>query len=157
MAATIVMVGIVGMVKAVAIGTEALDTTRKQQVATQLVTAEIEQLRNGAWSVISSLPTTGNISIGTGGSVTGDVTQFALTNRTATTADDNTALGAQARGFQCSFTCTRLRPNSATASTVTFVRVVYTVSWTSSSGRAHRRTTEAFFGRNGLHLSQQQA
>ena len=46
---------------------------------------------------------------------------------------------------------------TSTASTVTFVRVTYTVSWTSSTGRAHRRTTEAFLGMNGLHLSHQQA
>jgi prepilin-type N-terminal cleavage/methylation domain-containing protein len=156
-AAAIVLVGVAGMVQAVAIGTESLDTTRKQQVAAQLAAGEIEQLRNSAWAVIANLPASATISINAAGAISGDVTQFALSNRTATAADDDTALSARARGFTCSLTATRLRPESATASTVTFVRVTYTVTWTSAAGRTHRRTTEAFLGMNGLHLSHQQA
>jgi len=39
---------------------------------------------------------------------------------------------------------------------VTFIKLVYTVSWTSSNGRAHSRRTETYLGMNGLHLSYQQ-
>ena len=156
MAMTVVVVGVVGMMQAVTIGTELLDTTTKQQVATRLVELELERLRNGAWSVVSSLPATASISINSAGTISGDTTGFALSNYTATSADDNTALSTQAGGFTCSFAMTRMRPTGATASTVTFVKLVYTVSWTSSSGRAHSRQTETYLGLNGLHLSYQQ-
>jgi len=156
MAMAIVVVGVVGMMQAVAIGTEQLDTTTKQQVATRLVETELERLRNGTWSAIANLPASAAISISTAGTISGDTTSFALSNYTATAADDNTTLSARAGGFTCAFAMTRMRPTGATASTVTFVKLVYTVSWTSSTGRAHSRRTETYLGMNGLHLSYQQ-
>lgn len=157
MAMFVAVVGIVGVVQAVSMGTEALDTTNKQQVATRLVEAELERLRSGAWSTIANLPASASIAIGAGGAITGDTTSFALSNFTAATSDDNTALAALAPGFTCTLTATRLRPTSATASTVTFVQLVYTVSWSSNTGRHHARRTEAYLGMNGLHLSYQQS
>ncbi|HWA27886.1 MAG TPA: prepilin-type N-terminal cleavage/methylation domain-containing protein [Lacunisphaera sp.] len=157
MAMAIVVVGIVGMMQAVTIGTELLDTTSKQQVAVRLVKAESDRLRNGAWTVIANLPASAAIAINSTGAITGDTTSFALSNFTAAAGDDDTELSTRAAGFTCSFAATRLRPTGATATTVTFVKVVYTVTWTSSAGRAHRRTMETYFGMNGLHLSYQQA
>lgn len=156
MAMAIVVVGVVGMMQAVTIGTELLDTTSKQQVAVRLVEAEAERLRNGAWTVIANLPATATINISSTGAITGDTTSFALSNFTAATTDDDTTLGARAAGFTCSFAATRLRPTGATASTVTFVKLVYTIRWTSNAGRGHSRTMETYFGMNGLHLSYQQ-
>jgi len=156
MAMAIVVVGIVGMMQAVTIGTELLDTTRRQQVATRLVEAELEQLRNGPWATIAGLPDSASITIGPGGTVSGDTTRFALSNYTASSADDNLALGALARGFTCAFVATRQRPTGATAANVTFVKIAYTVTWTSSNGRSHSRRIETFLGMNGLHLSYQQ-
>jgi prepilin-type N-terminal cleavage/methylation domain-containing protein len=156
MAMAIVVVGIVGMMQAVTIGTELQDTTSKQRVAARLMETELERLRSGAWSAIANLPAAAAISIGATGTITGDTTSFALSNYTATAADDNLALSAQAPGFRCSFTATRLRPTGATAATVTFLKITYTVSWTSSAGRAHQRSAETYLGMNGLHLSYQQ-
>lgn len=156
MAMAIVVVGIVGMMQAVTIGTELLDITRRQQVATRLVEAELEQLRNGPWATIANLPASASITIGPAGTVSGDTTRFALSNYTVTSADDNLELGALARGFTCSFVTTRLRPTGAIAATVTFVKIVYTVTWTSSNGRSHSRRLETYLGMNGLHLSYQQ-
>lgn len=157
MAMTIVLVGVVGMMQAVTIGTEALDTARKQQVAQQVVAAEIGRLRDGSWSVIANLPATATISIDRAGVISGDTIRFALSNYTAAATDDHTELSTLAGGFTCSLAATRVRPTAATAATVTFVKVVYTVSWTSSSGRAHTRRTETYLGQNGLHLSYQQS
>lgn len=156
MAMAIVVVGVVGMMQAVTIGTQMLDTTSKQQVAVRLVETELERLRNGTWSALANLPASAAISISQAGAISGDTTSFALSNYTAGSADDNTALSTQAGGFSCSFATTRMRPTGATASTVTFIKLVYTVSWTGSSGRTHSRRTETYFGMNGLHLSYQQ-
>ncbi len=155
MATAIVVVGVVGMMQAVTIGTEVLDTARKQVVAARLVDGELERLRNGAWSVIAGLPASAAIAIDGTGGVSGDTVAFALTNFTATSADDNTALSTLAAGYTCSYSATRLRPVAATTATVTFVKLVYTVTWTSSSGRRHSRRTETYLGANGLHLSYQ--
>lgn len=156
MAMAIVVVGIVGLMQAVTIGTVLLDTTRRQEVATRLVEAELEQLRNGDWAKVANLPATATITIGPTGTVTGDTTRFALSNYTASTADDDEKLAALARGFTCSFTTTRLRPIGATAATVTFLKIAYTVSWIGSNGRTYSRQTETCLGMNGLHLSYQQ-
>lgn len=157
MGATILLVGFIGIVQAVSVGSEATDTARKQQIAIQIIDSEIERLRSGPWSSLSGLAASGTINIATDGSVTGDTTRFALTNYTATTTDDNLALSALAPGFSCTYARTWLRPTAATASTVTFISVTYTLTWTSNTGHTYSRSERAFFGRNGLHLSYQKA
>ena len=157
MAMTIVLVGVVGMMQAVTIGTEALDTARKQQVAQQVMASEIARLREGTWSTIANLPAAATVSIDHTGVISGDTIRFALSNYTVTATDDHTDLSKLAGGFTCSFAATRVRPTAATASTVTFVKVVYTVSWTSNTGRSHTRRVETYLGQNGLHLSYQQS
>lgn len=157
MAMAVVVVAVVGMMQAVTIGSETLDTARKQQVAAQLVNAEITRLRQGAWSVIANLPAEATITINAAGGISGDAGSFALSNFTAAATDDDTALSAQAGGFSCSLTSTRLRPTGATAASVTFVKLVYTVTWTGNTGRTHSRRTETYLGMNGLHLSYQQS
>jgi hypothetical protein len=157
MATTILLVGFIGAIQAITIMSEALDTARKQQVAQQMIAAEIEKLRGKDWTTIANLPASATIKVGSGGSIAGDLTTFALSGFTAATTDDNTTLANLANGFTCSFTRTRLRPTAATASNVTFVQVVYTVTWTSNTGRSHRVTQETFLGQNGLQLSYQQS
>lgn len=157
MAATILVVGFIGMIQAITIGSEALDTARKQQVATQIMDAEFESLRDNPWSTIANVASTGTIIIDTTGAISGNTTSFALSNYTASSGDDNTALSALAKGFTCSYTRTYLRPGSATASTVTFLQLVYTISWKSNTGRAYSRSAQASFGENGLHLSYQRS
>lgn len=157
MAAAILMVGFVGLIQALTIGSESLDVARKQQVAAQIVTAEIERLRSGDWSSITSLPASGTLSINASGAASGDVTSFALTNRTAATDDDNTELCGVAKGLTCSFTRAFLRPVGATATTATYVKVAYTVTWTTNTGRVQHHEMEAYFAKSGLHLSYQQS
>jgi len=157
MAATIMLVGIVGLIDAVATMSEALDTARKQQVAVQIISAEIERLRGKSWSAIANLPASATIRIGAGGAIAGDATSFALSNYTAATTDDNTALASLGSGFTCTATRTWLRPAGATAATATFVKMAYTITWTSNTGRAHSHVVETYLGQNGLHLSYQQS
>ena len=157
MAATILAVGFIGMIQAVTICSEMLDAARKQQVATQIMDDEIERLRSSAWTTIASLPSSGTITVSTTGAISGNATSFALSNYTASTADDNTALCALAKGFTCSYTLTYLRPAAAISSTVTFLKVVYTVTWKGNTGRTYSRSTEAYLGQNGLHLSYQRS
>lgn len=157
MAMAVVVVGVVGLMQAVTIGSETLDTTRKQQVAMRLVESELDRLRGGDWTTIANLPASATITINPAGAISGDTFYFALSNFTATAGDDNTALSSLAGGFSCSLAATRLRPTGATTASVTFMKVVYTVTWKSSGGRSHSRRVETYLGKNGLHLSHQQA
>lgn len=157
MGTTILLFGFVGLIQAVTIGSEYLDTARKLQVANQLVTAEIEKLRGGAWTTLANLPATATITVNTAGAISGNATSFALANRTDSQGDDNVALCTQARGFTCSFTRTYLRPSSASSTTATYLRLDYTVRWTSNTGRVVSHRASAYFGKNGLHLSFQQS
>ncbi len=157
MATTILLVGFIGMIQAVTIGSESLDTARKQQVANQIVMAEIEKLRGGEWSAVASLPASGRITISSAGVISGDSSNFALANHTADTSDDDTDLCASARSFTCAFVRTYLRPSAAAASTVTYLKLVYTVGWKTNTGRQQSHQYEAYFGENGLHLSYQRS
>jgi len=162
MAATILVVGFVGMIQAITIGSEMLDAARKQQVATQIMDDEIERLRTSSWNNIASLASTSSsstrtIAISNTGAISGHTDSFALSDYSASTADDNTALCALAKGFTCSYTRTYLRPGSATSTTVTYIKYVYTVTWKGNTGRSYSRSAEAYFGQNGLHLSYQRS
>jgi Tfp pilus assembly protein PilV len=157
MATTILLVGFIGLIQALTITSESLDTARKQQVAQQIVAGEIEKLRGRAWSNIANLPATGTIAVGSAGALTGDLASFALSNYTATTSDDNLTLARLANGFTCALARTYLRPSGATATNATYVKLVYTVTWTSATGRSHRHTFETYLGKSGLHLSYQQS
>lgn len=156
-ATSILLVGFVGLIQAVTIGSEALDTARKQQAAHQIISAEIEKLRGGDWSRIANLPGSGTLTISPTSVLSGDLTAFGLSNFTVATSDDNTSLSDLGRGFTCSFAYTRTRPVGGTSANVTFVKLVYTVTWKSNTGRSHRHTVETYLGKNGLHLSNQQS
>ena len=157
MGATILVVGFIGLIQAITIGSESLDTSRKQQVATQLIDTEIERLRAGSWSAIANLPATGKIQINSAGKISGTMTAFALSNYTNASSDDDQYLTPLAKGFTCSFVRTYLRPASATSGNVTFIKFVYTISWKSNTGHTYSRSTEVCFGMNGLHLSFQKS
>ena len=57
MGATILVVGLVGLIEAVLMGSEMQATARRQTVASQIVSNEIELLRLSDWTTISALPT----------------------------------------------------------------------------------------------------
>ena len=156
MASAILLVGFVGLIQAVTISSQSLDTARKQQFASQIIAAEIERLRAGPWATVSGLPATATIRIDAAGVASGDAASFFLTSYTATASDDSDVC-ALAKGFTCSLTRTFLRPSLATASTATFLKVAYTVSWTTNTGRVQRQQIDAYFAKNGLHLSYQQS
>ena len=58
LAATILLVGFAGMAEALIIGSEMLDTARKQTIAAQIMQSGIEYLRIQPWSTIQGLAST---------------------------------------------------------------------------------------------------
>jgi Tfp pilus assembly protein PilV len=57
MASVILVVGFMGMIQAVTIGSEMLATARRQTIAAQILDHEIEKLRYADWTTVSSYPT----------------------------------------------------------------------------------------------------
>jgi len=57
MASLILMVGFIGLIEAVTITSRAMDHARRQTMATQIITNEIEETYLASWSTISNLPT----------------------------------------------------------------------------------------------------
>lgn len=135
MAATILVVGFIGMIEAITIGSEMLDVSRKQVIAAEIIQAEVAKLRLSSWTTVTGLPT------GT------------------TTITIDAALVAATGIANSNFTCTR------TISTVrTDLRqITFTVTWTkkansaSSSTRTYVRSSDVYIGRNGLSLTYQRS
>lgn len=55
MASVILVVGFIGMIQAVTIGSEMLATARRQTLAAQILNHEMEKLRLASWSTLSAL------------------------------------------------------------------------------------------------------
>lgn len=66
MASVILVVGFIGMIQAVTIGSEMLATARRQTIAAQILNHEMERLRMVSWTSLSNLATTTTWSSGTG-------------------------------------------------------------------------------------------
>jgi Tfp pilus assembly protein PilV len=160
MGALILVVGFIGMIEAVTVGTQMLDTSRKQQIAVQIIDAEVEWLRSQNATFVSGLPATATVTIdGTGTASTDSPNSFQI--------DGNAALLEIAKGFTIRIAKTNIRTN--------FDRVVYTVTWTGVTGRdyaqradtdpdvsnvilaSRTRTAEFYFEKNGLRLSFQKS
>ena len=145
MGALILVVGFIGLIQAITIGTQMLDTARKQQVANQIIDTEIERLRAGSFATVSGLTggTTYSVTVNADGTaVVGDAAQFSGLSA-------NAAMMRQAKSFTCSLVKTNVRSN--------FNKIAYTITWTGNTGRIYSRTAEMFFGLNGLQLSYQKS
>ena len=146
MATVVTLVAIVGLVRAITIGAEMLDVSRKQTVAVLLIRNEIDNVHLKDWATVSAISSPSTITInGAGTSASGSVTAFALTNYTALTTDDNTTLMNQAKGFTFTLTIATVKAN--------MLQLTYTVGWTGGNRRkSYTRTGTTYYARYGLNL-----
>lgn len=157
MASVILVVGFMGMIQAITIGSEMMATARRQTIANQIMTHEIEKLRLKDWTYISST-----------------LASSAATTYTSDSAAINTAISNSG----VSFTLT-----VDVASVTTELREVkLTVQWTKSGttsaavtssatswvdrlafyraapiARTYTRVCVAYFGKYGLNLNMQRS
>ncbi len=140
LAATVLALTLVGMIQVIDSGSEMLDLSRKQTIATQILQDEIGQLRLMSWSAIASLPTTStNIS-----------------------NDSTFQTFAQQLGGSFTFTGTRtiqyLEPTpQPNANPVLLVQVTYTVTWTGVTGHTYTRSSTTYVSKNGLNIAYQRS
>lgn len=168
MGALILVAGFISLIQAITVGSQMLDNARKQQIAMQIVDAEVEWLRSQSGTFISTTLASDTITITGFGNVnvTTSANNFHIDNDSnliGTTTPDLSA--GIAKGFTVRMVKTNIRTN--------FDKIVYTVTWTGASGRdyyrrvdtnsdgavdaSNRRTFEFFFEKNGLRLSFQKS
>src|SRR4051794_12391214 len=87
LAAVVMLAGIVGMMQAVTSGSEMLDVSRKQTIATQVIHGEIEKIRTLDWAHVSTLPTTETVDLNS--------------DLTGSTFSASASFKSITQGFQC--------------------------------------------------------
>jgi Tfp pilus assembly protein PilV len=65
MGAIVMIAGIVGMMQVVMSGSEMLDVSRKQTIATQIIHSEIDKMHLSDWTTVNALPSSASITINT--------------------------------------------------------------------------------------------
>jgi prepilin-type N-terminal cleavage/methylation domain-containing protein len=137
LASTILLVGFIGMIEALAIGSEMLDTARKQTIAAQIMQAEVEYLRLQSWSAIQGLNSRSPDFL----SNYPDFQQTSLSGL------------ASLAGTSFKFSRQMVNPDPHT----NLRQVTMTVSWTSVTGKPHSRSSNIYIGRYGLNASYQKS
>jgi len=161
MASVILVVGFLGMIQAVTVGSEMLATARRQTIAGQILDHEIGKLRLKAWDLPSS---------------TDDISGLA-DSAAATYTSDQTALNTAISASGVTFTLER----DVTDLTTDLREITFIVTWTKSGTTAaantatgswldrlsfsvaaaiqctYTRKSTAWFGKYGLNLSTQRS
>lgn len=134
--ATILVVGLVGMMHAITLGSEMLDTARKQQIAVHLIEAELERIRSLPWDDSDS--TADELCIRD------------LPNRTS--ANPLAATGYLAE-VATGFVITRNVTNWKSSTTGRVITI--TVTWSNIRGRTVTRSGTGYFAKSGWQQSYQ--
>lgn len=154
MAAVILVVGFMGMITALTLGSEMMATARRQTLANQILTHEIEKLRLSSWSTVSGLATS-STTVTVDSQFTNAITACGLVSTdltlTRTAADLTTDLR------EVTFTLTWSKSGSSTAAATP------TGSWLdqvafyrpSSIARTYTRKMSAYIGKYGLSINAQ--
>ena len=141
MAATILVVGFIGLIQAMTVSSSMMDAARRQTLAAQIINHEIERLRFASWSTISGLPTTS----------------------TTITIDPQFTPAIAAAGAAYSLTRTLTSPDPAT----NLREVTFTATWVVKTSRrdgsnnlltfTFTRSNSAYYGKYGLNLTYQRS
>ena len=141
LAATVMLVGIVGMMHVVTSGAEMLDAARRQTIATQIMHGEIEKLRVTDWAkVTAGMPP-----------YPSQQTQHGYAAKSAA----RVVLWTESTEGDSSDVFKFSRTVAYTSADQTQVAVSYNVNWNGNSGRAYSRSTSTYVGKNGLYVAYQ--
>ena len=157
LAATLLGLAFVGMTQVIISGSNMLDMSRKQTIATQIIHAEIEQVRLQKWTTVNGL-------IGTSSTV--DIGTLTSTN----------SLSSSTFGYPELMTFKNIAKNFTAVRVVSYVSgrtdmvaITFTVTWKSNMrtgdlvggvivpGKSFSRTGTTYFSKNGLFVSYQKS
>lgn len=158
MASVILVVGFMGMIQAITIGSEMMATARRQTLANQIINHEIEKLRLTSWS---NLPAAGSIGVLLDSRFDDAIaacgllsTDIALTRVTAT-IDTNGDTSADLK--EVTFTLVWTKGGSSAAAATPTGSWLNQLSFyrPSSIARTYTRVSVAYFGKYGVNLNAQ--
>ncbi len=157
MAAVILVVAFFGMIQAITIGSEMMATARRQTIANQIITHEIEKLRMQNWTAISTLtsttppaPTYASDSADINAAIASSGVTFTLATAVATPVAD-------LREVTFTVTWTKSGTNNAAVSTAGSLLEKLSFSNQSPIARTYTRVGVAYFTKYGLNLSNQRS
>jgi Tfp pilus assembly protein PilV len=179
-AALVLVVAFIGMIRALTFTSGLMDHARRQTVATQILTHEIEQLRLRSWAEINALPTTASVMVWSDATayVVSDLVSYSgtwyrciaasaagtLPTTTANWATYSGPIASTGTSDGATFTVSR---TATPLSTHAMREVTFTVTWSVVSGRrkadntplifTYSRVNTAYFGKNGLNLTYQRS
>jgi Tfp pilus assembly protein PilV len=133
-AATVMVLTIVGMIQVIVSGSEMLDVSRKQTIAMQIIHGQLENIRLSNWTQVGALGASRTVAVDAG-----DQAGFVFGSNLPTIT----------RGFQCTRTITDVRSD--------LKQVTFTVTWTGNTGRSYSRKGSTYVGRNGLYVTYQRS
>jgi Tfp pilus assembly protein PilV len=154
MAAVILVVGFMGMITALTLGSEMMATARRQTLANQILTHEIEKLRLSSWSTVSGLATA-STTVTVDAQFTNAIAACGLTSSdltlTRTAADFTTDLR------EVTFTLTWSKSGTSTAAATPTGTWLNQLAFyrPSSIARTYTRKMSAYIGKYGLSINAQ--
>lgn len=155
MAAVILTVAFFGMIQAVTIGSEMIATAKRQTIANQIITHEIEKLRLKDWTAISgytaiSAATYDSDSDDLDAAIAGSGVTFMLATAVSTPVTDMR---------EVTFTVTWTKSGTTTAATATTGTWLQKLAFSNLSpiARTYRRVGVAYFTKYGLNLNVQRS
>jgi Tfp pilus assembly protein PilV len=172
MAAVILVVGFMGMIQAITIGSEMLATARRQNIAAQIIAHETEKLRLLPWDVTTGAPNelcindlaAGPTTIAIDSRFTSSIAATGLTEGTSASALPYIQLQRSVATIttdlrEVTFTVTwRKSGTSAAANTATGTWLeILSLSGSAPIDRTYTRSSTAYFGKYGLNLNAQRS
>jgi len=162
MAAAILVVGFMGMIQAVTIGSDMLATARRQTLANQIITHELEKLRLKTWTELSALPAAPAVTIDS--QFASAIAACGLT--TDASVETNTYIKLECAVTEVisgelrevTFTVTWRKAGLSTASSGANSSSSQTLNQlaffrSSTTSRIYVRSMSAYFGKYGLNLN----
>ena len=160
MAAVILVVGFLGMIQSITIGSEMIATARRQTLAAQIITSETEKLRLTAWA---SLPASGTTTVSIDSQFDNAIAACGLTSsaitlsRTVADLDVDADAGTDLKEVTFTLTWTKSGTTTAAASPTGSWLEKLSFYRPSVTSRTYTRSMTAYFSKYGLNLSAQRS
>jgi hypothetical protein len=164
MASVILVTGFIGMISAITVGSEMLATARRQNLATQIITHELEKLRWVDFTTIDGYPA-GPTTITIDSQFNADIAACGLTTDTSNTANPyillQRSVADTVAGSMCqvTYTVTWQKSGTTTAANTTAGSWLEKLSLGGNAPvrRTYVRKGFGFFGKYGLNLNVQRS
>lgn len=154
MASVILVVGFMGMIQAITMGSEMMATARRQTLAAQILEHEIGKLRLTAWS---SLPSAGTATVTIDSTFDNAIASCGLTSSDVSLSRTTTSINTDLKEITFTFTWTKSGSNAAATTASGSWLDKLSFYRPSSASRTYTRKTTAFFGKYGLNNSIQRS